>query len=93
MKTMSGDKAMQDTVMRELEWDPKISSASHIGVSAEDGAIALTGYVSDYPERLAAVRAAERVYGVKAVADEIEVRLPGSSVRGDAEIDEEIAGS
>jgi osmotically-inducible protein OsmY len=84
------DKSLQAAVLRELEWDPKIDAA-HIGVSAKNGAITLTGHVSSYSEKLAAVRAAERVYGVKAVADEIQVKLPGTSIRDDTELAEEIA--
>jgi osmotically-inducible protein OsmY len=84
------DKALQEAVRRELEWDPKVNAA-HIGVIAKDGAVTLTGHVDSYTEKLAAVRAAERVYGVKAVADEIEVRLPGSNVRDDEDLAEAIA--
>ncbi|MGZ4370530.1 MAG: BON domain-containing protein [Gaiellaceae bacterium] len=84
------DKDLQDAVIRELEWDPMVDAA-HIGVSAKDGAITLTGHVPSYAEKLAAVTAAERVYGVKAVADEIEIRLPGSSKRDDTDVAEEIA--
>jgi osmotically-inducible protein OsmY len=86
----ANDKELQQEVLRELEWDPAVDAA-HIGVSAEDGAVTLTGHVSSYSERLAAVRAAERVYGVKAVADELEVKLPGSAVRDDTDIAEAIA--
>jgi osmotically-inducible protein OsmY len=84
------DKELQAAVIRELEWDPRIDTA-HIGVSAKEGAVTLTGHVRSYPEKLAAVRAAERVYGVKAVADEIKVKLPGSSHRDDSTLAEEIA--
>jgi osmotically-inducible protein OsmY len=84
------DIQLQQEVLRELEWDPEVDAA-HIGVSVKDGAVTLTGHVSSYSEKLAAVRAAERVYGVKAVADEIEVRLPGSSARDDTDIAEAIA--
>lgn len=84
------DKALQDAVMRELEWDPKVDAA-HIGVSVDLGAVTLTGHVSSYAEKLAAVRAAERVHGVTAVADELKVELPGSSVRDDTDIAEEVA--
>src|SRR5207244_427080 len=71
------DKTLRDEVEQELEWDPKVD-ASNIGVIVKNGAVTLTGHVSTYTEKLAAVRAAERVYGVKAVADEIEVRPSGS---------------
>jgi osmotically-inducible protein OsmY len=84
------DKALQDAVIEELEWDPEVDSA-HIGVAASDGAVTLSGHVSSYAEKWAAVRAAERVQGVLAVADEIEVRLPSSSVRDDLDIAESIA--
>jgi osmotically-inducible protein OsmY len=84
------DKALQEAVMRELEWDPSIDAA-HIGVSAKNGSVTLSGHVSSYAEKWAAVRAAERVYGVTAVADELTVKLPSSSKRDDSEIAEQIA--
>lgn len=90
MKKVPGDTAMRDTVMRELEWDPRLD-AGRIGVSAKDGAVVLSGHVAGYSEKRAAVNAAERVYGVRAVADEIEVKLPGASVRDDEDVAEEIA--
>jgi osmotically-inducible protein OsmY len=79
------DEKLKEDVERELEWDPKVDAA-HIGVVVEDGAVTLTGYVKTYSEKLAAIRAAERVYGVKAVADELEVRLEGSNVQDDTAI-------
>jgi osmotically-inducible protein OsmY len=66
---------------------------SHVGVFVKDGAVTLTGHVSSYSEKWSAVRAAERVHGVRAVADEIEVKLPSSSVRDDSDIAEAIARS
>ena len=90
MKAETTDRTIEDAVMRELEWDPKVGAA-HVAVLAKDGTVVLSGSVSSYAERLAAVSAAERVYGVRAVADEIEVKLPGASVIGDAEIAETIA--
>jgi osmotically-inducible protein OsmY len=90
MKTGTTDKTVEDSVRRELEWDPKVS-ANHLGVTANEGAIVLMGTVSSHAERLAAVRAAERVYGVRTVADETTVKLPHANVIGDAEIAETIA--
>jgi osmotically-inducible protein OsmY len=84
------DKALQEAVLRELEWDPKVD-ATHVGVIANDGAVTLVGSVPSYADKLAAVRAAERVYGVRAVADNLEVKLPSKSKRDDAELAEEIA--
>jgi osmotically-inducible protein OsmY len=84
------DKELQQAVMRELEWDPKVNE-SHIGVAVNGGAVTLAGHVPSYSMKLAAIRAAERVFGVKAVADEIEVKLPGNYTRDDTDIAEEIA--
>jgi osmotically-inducible protein OsmY len=61
-------------VAQQLDWDPAVD-ASAIGVAARDGAVTLTGYVNSYAEKLAAERAAKRVHGVRAVANDIEVRL------------------
>ena len=90
MKTPNSDKILRDTVVRELEWDPRVHT-DHIGVAASDGAITLSGHVPSYSDRWAAVRAAERVYAVRTVADEIEIKLSDSSVRDDEDIAEDIA--
>jgi osmotically-inducible protein OsmY len=90
MKTEITHSTVEDAVRRELDWDPKVD-ANSLGVNAKDGSIVLTGSVSSHAEKLAAVKAAERVYGVRAVAAEITVELPGASVEGDAEIAETIA--
>ena len=84
------DEALQEDVLEELKWDPEVDAA-HIGVAVKDGAVTLSGHVSSYAEKWAAVRAAERVEGVVAVADEIKVKLPSSSVRDDTDIAESIA--
>jgi osmotically-inducible protein OsmY len=60
--------------MKQLEWDPKVD-ATAIGVAAKDGTITLTGYIDTYTGKLAAERAAKRVQGVRAVANDIDVRL------------------
>jgi osmotically-inducible protein OsmY len=67
------DIAMRDAVMRQLAWDPEVD-ASAIGVVARNGAVTLTGYVDTYAGKLAAERAAKRVYRVRAVANDVEVR-------------------
>jgi osmotically-inducible protein OsmY len=90
MTTAITDQSVADAVRRELEWDPKVN-ANSVGLTATDGAIVLMGVVSSHAEKLAAVQAAERVYGVRTVAAEITVELPGASVIGDAEIAETIA--
>jgi osmotically-inducible protein OsmY len=90
MKTVTSDKTMRESVERELEWDAQLD-ASHIAVAAKDGAITLTGHVPTYSEKQDTVKAAERVYGVRAVADEIEVKLASSNERDDSDIAEDIA--
>jgi osmotically-inducible protein OsmY len=67
------DKAMRDAVTQQLEWDPAVD-ASAVGVTAKDGSVTLTGFINTYAGKLAAERAAKRVRGVRAVANDIEVR-------------------
>jgi osmotically-inducible protein OsmY len=81
------DTDLQQDVQRELQWEPSVEAA-HIGVSVKNSVVTLTGYVPSYAEKYAAERAANRVYGVRAVANELEVRLPGSSERTDEDIAE-----
>lgn len=86
------DEILKREVERELEWDPQVEH-ERIGVIVKDGAVTLTGYVSKYGKKFAALHAAERVHGVRAVADEIGVRLPGSVGGDDSAIAEAIARS
>ena len=72
---MKTDSEIREDVIKELQWEPRVSNPEAIGVAVVDGAVTLTGHVSSYAEKLAAARAAERVSGVRAVANEIEVRL------------------
>ena len=67
------DTRIRDLVTRELEWDAAVD-ASAIGVAAQDRTVTLTGYIDTYAGKLAAERAAKRVRGVRAVANDIEVR-------------------
>jgi osmotically-inducible protein OsmY len=85
---MSQDRQLQESVMEELGWEPSID-AVHIGVAANAGVVTLTGHVQSFAQKVAAERAAARVKGVKAVAEEIEVKLPYDIKRGD----ENIAGA
>lgn len=79
------DSNLRQDVSDELAWDPSIH-ASNIGVTASEGVVTLTGTVASFAEKRAAEKAALRVSGVKGVAEEIEVRLPGSSKRNDVDI-------
>jgi osmotically-inducible protein OsmY len=87
---MKSDTEIKDDVTEELRWDPQISDPDAIGVAVSDGAVTLTGTLPSYAEKLAAARAAERVYGVKAVANDLKVKLPGSP-RDDSDIARAIA--
>ena len=82
--TKSNTQLQQD-VLSELKYEPSVN-ASEIGVTANDGIIGLTGNVKNYAEKYAAVHAAERVAGVKAVTDEMKVDLPSFHVRNDEDI-------
>jgi osmotically-inducible protein OsmY len=71
---VADDLSVRNAVMRQLEWDPEVD-ASEIGVTARNSAVTLTGYISSYGGKLAAERCAKRVRGVRAVANDIAVRL------------------
>lgn len=66
------DNDLKTAVVDELRWTPQVNSA-HIGVSANDGAVTLSGEVDSFPEMRLAARVAERVHGVTAIAQEITV--------------------
>jgi osmotically-inducible protein OsmY len=79
----AADLRMREAVLQELDWDSQFDAAA-VGVSARDGAVTLTGSIDTYASKLAAERAARRVRGVRAVANDIQVRL--RQTRGDEEI-------
>lgn len=82
---MKTDLALQEDVAEELSFDPSVD-ASDIGVAAKDGVVTLTGKVPSYAQKIAAERATKRVAGVKALAMDLTVELPGIHQRSDAEI-------
>ena len=82
---MSDDKQLKQAVLDELSWEPSVNAA-HIGVTTKDGVVTLTGHVETYSEKSAAETATRRVKDVKAVAEEIEVRLPFGVQHGDEDI-------
>lgn len=79
------DSQLQRDVMAELNWEPSVDH-TNIGVAVVDGVVALSGYVSSYAEKLAAERAALRVAGAQAIAEEIKVRYPTDAKTADHEI-------
>lgn len=79
------DKELRQNIIDELDFEPSINAA-HIGIAVEQGVVTLTGHVESYVEKIAAERVVERVKGVKAIAQEIEVRYPDQPKRNDDEI-------
>lgn len=79
------DKELQRNVQGALDWEPSVDAAD-IGVSVDDGVVTLRGDVRSYPEKTTAERVAFGVYGVKAVANDINVRLVDAAKRTDTEI-------
>jgi osmotically-inducible protein OsmY len=88
---MRTDGQIQHDVIAELEWQPSIDSAD-IGVAVTDGVVTLSGFVKSYAEKMAAEKAARGVAGVKAIAEEIHVRLPSDPKTADHEIADRILG-
>jgi len=82
------DVRVRDAVMRQLEWDPEVD-ASAVGVTATHGTVTLSGFIDTYSGKLAAERAAKRVHGVRAIANDIAVRL--RLERTDADIAQDAA--
>lgn len=81
------DAEIQKDVMAELRWEPLLN-ASEIGVSVKNAVVTLSGTVNSYLKKTAAEKAARRVSGVKAVAEDIEVKFGDSLVKNDTEIAE-----
>jgi osmotically-inducible protein OsmY len=82
---MKKDSELQHDVLAELEWEPTVDAAE-IGISVQDGIVTLNGVVKRLPEKWAAEEAALRIAGVRAVANEIEVKLIPGGERSDADI-------
>lgn len=85
---MKTDAEIKNEVELELKWDPSVTQ-EHIGVAVTDAIVTLSGAVPSFIEKQAAERAAQRVGGVRAVVEKIDVRVPGSFHRDD----EDIAGA
>lgn len=83
---MKYDSEVQRNVQDALSWEPGIADSSKIGVAVKDGVVTLTGVVNSYAEKWLAETAAKRVYGVNGLAVQLEVSLPSSAKRTDADI-------
>jgi len=82
---MKNDIQLQKDVLAELKWQPAINAAE-IGVEAKNGVVTLSGHVGSYSEKWEAERVAQRVFGVKALAIEMDVTIPGHASRNDTDI-------
>ncbi|MGZ6218754.1 MAG: BON domain-containing protein [Syntrophales bacterium] len=79
------EKEIQQAVLRELDWEPLVKS-TEIGVSVKDGIVTLSGFVENYAKKYNAEKAAKRIYGVKAVVNDIQVKLASLDERTDEDI-------
>lgn len=86
---MKTDYEILRDVKDELGWEP-VLNASEIKVDVHNGIVTLSGYVNFYSEKLAAEKAVKRVKGVKAVAQDIEVRLADNKKIPDSQIAESV---
>jgi osmotically-inducible protein OsmY len=90
--TKIDDTELRRRVLEELDWEPSID-ASAIGVAAKDGVVTLSGTVTSYAQKKNAERAAKRVAGVKAVAEDLGIKLPGAAARSDTDIAQSVLSS
>jgi len=86
---MKSDSKLQHDVMEELRWTP-VLNASSIGVAVKNGVVTLSGQVDSYSKKSFAEKAARRVAGVKAVAEDIQVGISPADHKTDAEIAEAV---
>ena len=89
---MKTDAQLKKDVIEELRWEPSVT-ASDINVAIHDGVVTLSGTVPHYADKLAAERSAQRVEGVKAIAEEMEVHPKGDFERKDSDIAEAVVNS
>jgi osmotically-inducible protein OsmY len=87
--SVKSDREIQEDVLLELRWDSRIGQ-TEVGVEVDDGVVTLTGTVESWAKKLAAKEAAHRVLGVRDVADDVRVKLPGGLERTDTEIAKDV---
>jgi osmotically-inducible protein OsmY len=85
MKAQRKDSDIKKDILDELKWSSQVYE-TEIGVIVNDGAVTLTGTVPRYNDKEGAKNAAKRIKGVRAIADEIEVKLPIDMEESDEEI-------
>lgn len=84
---MTSDSELQRTVMDELRWNPVVD-ASHVGVMVKDGIVTLSGYVRSYIQKKNATSTIKHIPHVKAVIDDVELKLPSAAQRSDPDLAE-----
>ncbi|MGD0492791.1 MAG: BON domain-containing protein [Steroidobacteraceae bacterium] len=89
---MKADTDIRRDVESELKWDPSVDD-QRIGVAVSNGVVTLTGDVPHYFARWAAEQTAKRVKGVRAIANDIEIKIPASGTRSDTEVAEAVANA
>jgi osmotically-inducible protein OsmY len=87
--SVKSDREVQEDVLNELRWDSRIRQ-EEVGVQVDEGVVTLTGTVDSWAKKLAAKEAAHRVVGVRDVADDVRVKLPGSLQKTDTEIAQDV---
>ena len=85
------DNEVRRKVIAELDWDPSVD-ASAIGVAVKDGVVTLNGSIASYWQKKEVERVVKQVTGVKAVAEELTIKLPGTAARSDADIAQSVLG-
>jgi osmotically-inducible protein OsmY len=89
---MRTDLELQKDVAAELRWEPRLKE-DEIGIAVKDGVVTLTGNVPDYSQRRIAAKAAERVVGVRAVAQELTVKIPDQFRRSDTDLAHQVVNA
>ncbi len=91
-EVMRTDRELQEDVLKALEWEPGVDAAE-IGVSVKNGVATLQGTVQSYFQKSTAGRVARHVYGIRAIANDVQVTLDGLAPRGDGQIAEAVANA
>ena len=86
---MKNDLEIQQDVIHQLSWEPFLK-ASDIGVTVKNGIVTLTGEVDSYYKKISAEKAARKVAGVRAIAEDIQLRVSPSFIKTDAELAESV---
>ncbi len=89
---MKSDMELQKDVAEELKWDPRVTD-DEIGISVRAGVVTLTGWVPNFAQKWAAVKAVERVAGVRAIAQELTVKMPQEHATSDTDLAHQVVNT